>query len=197
MEETVIAASDAPARHGDWMQTYTGRKFWPIDPRPEEVHIEDIAHALSMTCRYGGHCQHFYSVAEHSVLISQQVRDEDALWGLMHDAAEAYISDIIRPAKPFLTNYKLLETNLMTAICERFGLSLVMPESVRWADEAILADEMHQVMGTPPEPWNLRYRKIGVSIRGLMPIAAKKAFLDRFHELVPPPSAPENQEADQ
>ncbi|WP_245269581.1 hypothetical protein [Allorhizobium undicola] len=172
-------------RQGNWMQTFTGRKFWPIDPRPEDVCIEDIAHALAMTCRYGGHCNFFYSVAEHSVLISHQVRDEDALWGLLHDAAEAYISDIIRPAKPFLTNYKLLENNLMSAICERFNLPLAMPESVRWADEAILAYEMKQVMCAPPEPWNLRYREIGVSISGLMPVAAKKAFLDRFYELVP------------
>ena len=67
------------ARKGDWMQTYTGRQFWPIDPRANEVHIEDIAHALSMMCRYNGHCRTFYSVAEHSVLVSQHVPPEHAL----------------------------------------------------------------------------------------------------------------------
>ncbi|WP_197436542.1 phosphohydrolase [Agrobacterium vitis] len=185
MENTEVIAQGEDRRHGDWMQTYSGRKFWPCDPRPDEIHIEDIAHALSMACRYGGHCNQFYSVAEHSILISHQVRSEDALWGLLHDAAEAYISDIIRPIKPYLNNYKTFETNLMTAICIRFGLPLVTPESVRWADEAILGDELNQVMGKPPEPWGLRYRPIGVTIRGLPPRRAEKEFLERFYELAP------------
>ncbi|ACM39148.1 MULTISPECIES: hypothetical protein [Rhizobium/Agrobacterium group] len=185
MESTEVIAQGEDRRHGDWMQTYSGRKFWPCDPRPEEIHIEDIAHALSMACRYGGHCNHFYSVAEHCVLISHQVRSEDALWGLLHDAAEAYISDIIRPVKPHLSNYKAFETNLMTAICLRFGLPLVTPESVRWADEAILGDELSQVMGKPPEPWGLRYRPIGVEIHGWFPQRAEKEFLERFYQLAP------------
>lgn len=57
-------------RAGDWMQTFTGRQFWPMDPRPEDLDILDIAHALSLLCRFGGHCQRFYSVAEHSVHVS-------------------------------------------------------------------------------------------------------------------------------
>lgn len=63
-------------RHGDWMQTYSGRKFWPVDPRPEEVFIEDIAHALSMICRFGGHSLVFYSVAQHSVLVARNLKRE-------------------------------------------------------------------------------------------------------------------------
>ena len=76
-------------RIGDWIQTYTGRQFWPLDPRVDEIHIEDIAHSLSMRCCYGGHLTDFYSVAEHSVLVSLHVPQEFALWGLLHDAAEA------------------------------------------------------------------------------------------------------------
>jgi hypothetical protein len=68
------------AERGDWIQTATGRPFWPIDPRPEDIDIEDIAHALSMLCRFGGHCLRFYSVAEHSVLLSQYVAPEHKLW---------------------------------------------------------------------------------------------------------------------
>lgn len=83
----------------DWMQTYTGRVFWPLEPRPEDVDIVDIAHALANLCRYGGHSKVFYSVAHHSVLVSQIVPPADALWGLMHDSAEAYVIDLIRPIK--------------------------------------------------------------------------------------------------
>lgn len=74
---------DTPAddRRGDWIQTFTGRRFWPLDPRPEDVCIEDIAHALSLKCRFGGHCTRFYSVAEHSVHVSNYVPAEFALWG--------------------------------------------------------------------------------------------------------------------
>src|SRR5665213_153577 len=85
-------------RIGNWMQTYTGKQYWPCDPRPEEVFIIDIAHALSQMCRYSGHCIHFYSVAEHSVLLSRYASTlETKKWSLLHDASEAYITDIIRP----------------------------------------------------------------------------------------------------
>src|SRR5262245_27549306 len=100
-------------RIGDWMQTISGRKFWPLDPRPEEVCIEDIGHALSLVCRFGGHCHTFYSVAEHSVrvsLLAEDMAKSSAHWtdenirmialsGLLHDAAEAYIGDMVRPLK--------------------------------------------------------------------------------------------------
>ena len=64
------------ARVGDWIQVYTGGQFWPLDPRPEEIHIEDIAHALALTCRFTGHCREFYSVAQHSLLVSYYVADQ-------------------------------------------------------------------------------------------------------------------------
>ena len=111
-------------RKGDWMQTYTGRQFWPLDPRPEEVVIEDIARALSMQCRFAGHCAKFYSVADHSVRVSM-LADENstlALAGLLHDAAEAYVVDVPRPLKRFLPGYKEIEREVARAIEKRFGL---------------------------------------------------------------------------
>lgn len=89
-------------RKGDWMQTYTGRKFWPLNPRAEEVYIEDIAHSLALSCRFNGHCKVFYSIAQHSVLVSQIVKPTQQLIALLHDSAEAYLGDIIRPIKRFL-----------------------------------------------------------------------------------------------
>jgi len=183
------AVEAVEGRQGDWMQTVSGRQFWPIDPRPEDVHIEDIAHALSMMCRFGGHCDRFYSVAEHSVLLSWKVPQEDALWALLHDASEAYIADIVRPAKRFINGYKEMEVRIMAAVCGAFNLPIIPPPSVKRADTAILADEAAQIMGTKPKDWILPEPPLGVRIIGLTPSAAKRAFLDRFQSLAAP--APE------
>ena len=86
-------------RTGNWMQTFSGMKYYPHDPRPEDFKIEDIAHALSMLCRYNGQCQEFMSVGQHSVLMSYYVSKENALWALLHDASDAYMGDMIRPIK--------------------------------------------------------------------------------------------------
>lgn len=171
-------------RNGDWMQTYTGKQFWPIDPRSEDVCIEDIAHALSMMCRYNGHCQWFYSVAEHSVYVSKHVPKEFALWGLLHDAAEAYVADIVKPAKRFISGYADVERRIMIAICEKFGLDTSEPASVKLIDTSILGDEMAQVMGTPPSEWNLPYKPLGQIILGLDPAKARRLFLDRYKEII-------------
>jgi hypothetical protein len=135
---------------GDWMQTATGRQFWPMDPRPHEVFIEDIAHALSMICRFGGHCRRFYSVAEHSVLIARAAASEHKRWALLHDASEAYIGDQIRPLKKHLAAYREAEQKIMRAICVRFGLHLDQPASVKALDLALLMDERDQSMAEPP-----------------------------------------------
>lgn len=170
-------------RKGDWMQTATGRVFWPIDPRPEDVCIEDIAHALSQLCRYGGHCRYFYSVAQHSVLVSRALPDEHKLWGLLHDASEAYVIDVPRPLKPFLTGYREAEDKVMEAIAERYGLSLPMPAEVKRIDSAILADEAAQIMGKPPRDWNLQEPPLGVEISPWSPELARCEFLFEFEKL--------------
>jgi uncharacterized protein len=169
-------------RAGDWMQTATGRKFWPIDPRPEDVDIADIAHALSLMCRFGGHCTRFYSVAEHSLYVSA-VASPDSLWGLLHDASEAYISDIVRPAKRFIAGYREIEERILAAVRVRFGLSPVCPESVRRADMAVLAAESVQVMGSPPEPWDLPESPADIVVRFLSPADAEREFLEVFSAL--------------
>ncbi|QCO18881.1 phosphohydrolase (plasmid) [Azospirillum brasilense] len=173
------------ARRGDWMQTATGRQFWPLDPRPSEVYIEDIAHSLAHQCRYAGHCLSFYSAAQHSVIVSDALPPEFALWGLLHDASEAYLVDVPRPVKPFLPGYKDAEAAVMRAVCVRFGLTLEMPKTVKVADERALADEKHQLMAPSVVPWALRYPPLGVRIDPLPPEAAKALFLARFRELAP------------
>lgn len=139
-------------RKGDWIQTYTGKKFYPLDPRPEDVNIEDIAHSLSLQCRFMGHCDHFYSVAQHSINVAEFVarcyHKNDIFWqehlldyaeekisyddmvchALLHDASESYLMDVPRPIKPHLINYKEIEEKVMDVISERFELPKLGPE---------------------------------------------------------------------
>lgn len=173
---------------GDWMQTFTGRQFWPLDPDIEAIDIVDIAHSLSMQCRYAGHCRNFYSVAEHSVLMTRalSLQDESAdvqLWALLHDATEAYLVDLPRPVKPFLQGYVEAEDALMRVIAQRFALSPDMPQAVKIADRRILADELHQNMSEPPEPWGGMLRPLGVQIRNWSPAMAKASFLREFYRI--------------
>jgi uncharacterized protein len=170
-------------RAGDWMQTASSRQFWPLEPRPDEVHIEDIAHALSMQCRFAGHCREFYSVGEHSVRVSYACDPEDALWGLLHDASEAYLVDVPRPIKPYLTGYREIEARVMAAICTRFGLPASMPRSVKIADEILLATEARDLMSAPPADWCLRESPIVERIEPWGHHVAKAEFLARFYEL--------------
>src|SRR5690349_18842227 len=102
------------SRTGDWIATFTGKRWFLTDPDPADVDIDDIAHALSMICRFGGHTKQFYSVAEHSVRVANAMEIAGCgalacLHGLIHDAPEAYLGDIVRPLKYSLTDYRVWE----------------------------------------------------------------------------------------
>ncbi|WP_367354166.1 hypothetical protein [Agrobacterium pusense] len=181
------SASTVPPRTGDFMQVFSGRKYWPMDPRPHEVHIEDVAHSLAMQARYAGHCIKFYSVAEHSVLIARHLAakhaPEVALAGLLHDAPEAYCVDIPRPLKPYLTNYRAIEQDNWLAIAARFGLSKELPREVHDADNRIIADEL---VNLREMPWHARYagKELGVKLRYWSPEEAELEFLATFDALM-------------
>lgn len=177
-------------RHGDWMQVSRGTSFWPLDPRQDEIDIRDVAHALSMVCRYGGHCLRFESVAEHSLYVSYAVggvSPENALWGLLHDASEAYLGDIPRPLKPHLQGYAEWERHLMSLICLKFGLSWPMPDVVKEMDRRILSNEREQnmaPMAVGELEWGNTLPAIpGVTIHCLPPEEAERRFLNRFNLL--------------
>ena len=182
-------------RRGDWQQTFSGVQFWPLDPRPEDVRIEDVAHHLSNLCRWCGGCCSFYSVAEHSVRASRIVPPEDALWALLHDAAEAYVVDVPRPLKRHLAGYAEIEAGIMGAVCERFGLPSEMPESVRRADAAMLVTELRDLMGPPPAPWTSaqgeRAEPLPERIVTWAPRRAKSEFLSRFDDITKVARQPE------
>lgn len=171
------------SNRGDWIQTASGRPFFPADPRPDEVHIEDIAHALARLCRYGGHCLRFYSVAEHCVLLSRVAEGPFKLWALLHDASEAYLLDVPTPLKPMLGGYKEAEARIMRAIELRFGLFFGVPAAVKALDRAILMDERAQNMAPSAIPWANEVAPLGVALEYWPPLRAQREFLDAFDRL--------------
>jgi hypothetical protein len=172
-------------RKGNWIQTYLGKQFWPLDPRPEDVFIEDIAHALSMICRYNGHCKQFYSVAEHSYYISCAVGKELAIYGLLHDAAEAYMADLVRPIKKSVPGFVAIENLLEQVIMARFDLVLGKgKQAIKTADNAILTDEREQNMSSTPHKWEESGPGLGVKIHCWLPPVAEQVFLCRFRSVL-------------
>jgi uncharacterized protein len=175
-----------PGDVGDWMQTYTGRAFWPLAPQADDIDPADIAHALSMLCRYGGHVERFYSVAEHCVLMSYAVPPGYALWALLHDATEAYMGDMIRPLKRSMPEYQAAEARLSAVICDRFNLPHECPTWVKEADNRILRDERAALMEPPPLEWSALedVPALGVDIQGWPPAVAEMRYLGRLFELL-------------
>ena len=118
----------------DWIQTYTGKKFFPLKPNPADICIEDIAHSLSMQCRFAGHSKQFYSVAQHcnamvNCWFPHPEQRELAKYALLHDASEAYLTDIPRPLKhlPEFQFYRKAKKRLTKMIYIKFGLNPVEP----------------------------------------------------------------------
>lgn len=173
---------DSANRRGGWVKTFTGRAFWPLDPRPDEVHIADIAHSLSQQSRWGGHGRRFYSVAEHSVLLARAVAKEHRLAALMHDAAEAYLVDLPRPVKRSMPDYTVAETAVWLAICARFGISPEVPAAVCSADDRLLTDEDDQNMAPLQSSVSPSYRSVplGVELRFWSPVEAEMQFMAEF-----------------
>lgn len=173
------------ARRGDWMQTFTGRQFWPLDPRPEDVDPLDVAHALSLQCRYNGMVARFYSVAEHCVLMSLAVAPEHALHALLHDATEAYVGDMVRPLKNHMPAFRDAEDLVWAAVADRFGIDHEMPAEVHEADSRIVLDERDTLLTTPPAPWALDHlAPLGVRIQGWSPQQAENAYHARLVQLL-------------
>jgi len=171
-------------------QTYTGREIRPAHPRVEDFDIEDIAHGLAHACRFAGQVRTFYSVAQHSVLVSHAMPRPLALWGLLHDASEAYISDVPAPVKVLdaLAGYRAIEALLQRTVYQAFGLSGDEPAELKQADLALRVLEARALM-----PVDAALRIEAAEPRGLaLPpftispwtsVAAKAAFLKRFAEL--------------
>ena len=190
---------------GHWMQLVSGKPFFPLDPRPEDIDINDIAHALSMVCRFGGHVHSFYSVAEHSVRVSDAIRDaggslEEEFAGLLHDASEAYLGDVIWPLKvsPELGAYRAVEERVERVIAEAFGMLWPLPKIVKQFDLVLLATEKRDLMlshangGVKLEAqasaarlgWHIdKFEPLSEKIETYSNLGAKHLFLSKFMRL--------------
>lgn len=170
-------------RIGDWIQTFTGKCFYPLNPRPEDICIEDIAHNLSNLCRFGGSCTSFYSVAEHSYHVSTIVPKEHALCALLHDAPEAYILDVPTPLKKYLTNYQEMEDRIWKVISEVFQLPLELPKEVKEADYAVLLTEKACLMNSCSQAWAERGSPAKIAISCFSPFFSEVYFLSYYRKL--------------
>jgi hypothetical protein len=159
---------------------------------PRSIVIEDIAHSLALTCRFNGHTREFYSVAQHSVLVSHLLESdrhpcpELALLGLLHDATEAYVGDMVRPLKLLCPQFRAFEAKIWQAIVARFGLATDTRamEALDWADRKLLATEARDLLGPPPWPWCRLPEPAEHTITPWTAEAAEAAFLARFAALM-------------
>jgi hypothetical protein len=162
----------------------TGKRFYPLNPNPDDIDIRDIAYVLSGEYRFGGHCKPRITVAQHSVMVSWHVSDENALWGLLHDASEAYVRDLNRPIKLQIPEYKEIENRILRAVATRYLLPWPMPAEIHDIDNRVGIAEARRCM-TPLQP--------GVTFDGAEPLQiriapwstyrAEEEFLHRFGDL--------------
>ena len=176
--------------HGAWLQTYTGIPFDLFDPKPELVSIEDIAHSLAQQCRFGGHTERFYSVAQHSVacaaLLCREGYSVDILLqALLHDAAEAYCVDVPRPLKRELSGYSAIESRVWKAVAAAFNLPEELHPIVKWADNEVLAHEAQlHLAGGPLFDWAKPTTPLPILLKVPMTAGqAEEQFLAYFEHL--------------
>jgi hypothetical protein len=193
------------SRTGAYMHVSNGGKYWPFDPRPDEIFIDAIAHQLATSARWQGATQHrrfksriFYSVAEHSVYVARDVRlrqnrPDLALEALLHDAPEYVIGDLIRPLKydpAFHAPFKAVEELNERAVAEKFNLVYPWPKEIKLGDEAVCQSENAQIVPrNADEEWQSGLLHddtvdAGIEIQMLEPYPAKELFLLEYHRII-------------
>lgn len=180
MHEEPVAA---PIASGPQIRLRSGAWLNLLDPGSSNFTIDDIAHGLAHTCRYAGQADGFYSVAEHSILVSEVAQGHEYA-ALLHDAAEAFIGDVTAPLKRLLPEYKRLEKSIEAVIFERFNVGEVHAD-VKKADLAVLAAEQAELMPEGTDFWTVEAGVCPAAIRieRMPPEIAKNRFLARYREL--------------
>ena len=170
-----------------WITTYSGAKVDMLNTRPQDIHQDDIAYSLARICRFNGHTNRFYSVAEHSVLMAEHLLKADVgapsrkmlRTILLHDATEAYLGDLPAPVKKLLPDYKALEARLEEVIAHRFRLYYPLPELVKHLDSRILLDERSNLLTFTDHKWDVdktNLEPLGVTINNWSSVVAEHHF---------------------
>src|ERR1044071_4781738 len=183
-----MAVPDPLPAPGPYLQTVSGRRVNPFDPDPDQIDIGDIGRALANQCRFGGHCRVFYSVAQHSVIVSEIVERrggdvEDAFAALMHDATEAYLGDMPHPLKhrsELGASFKAAEADLERAIRARFRIKADV-QQIKPADRALLATERRAFSA---ETWHWPelegVEPLDLELTAWSPYEADRAFMEWY-----------------
>ena len=169
-----------------WIQTYSGIEFHALSPKASEISLLDIAHALSNKCRFAGHTLNFYSVAQHSVLVSSLLPVEFKMWGLLHDAGEAYFADIPQPIKREFDVFEQIEEPIMRAVAEKFQLYWPCPKEVKVADKIALATEARDLLPVVWRDWETQWESLSLKDREINPLdptTSKMWFLEEFYRI--------------
>jgi hypothetical protein len=163
--------------------TFTGKRVWPLDPREEDIDIRDIAHSLAHSCRFTGHVRDFYSVGQHCLLAADKATQPNKLTALLHDASEAYLSDIARPVKrqDGFKFYKEIEAKLEAVIATKFRMVYPPPPEIKEIDSRLLLTEQRDLM--PPsskEGWPKGLRPYDQTIKSAGSKYVERKFLEQF-----------------
>jgi 5'-deoxynucleotidase YfbR-like HD superfamily hydrolase len=167
-----------------WIRTYTGGKVYYFHPEKSKIDIEDVAHSLSLLCRFNGATKEFYSVAQHSVFVAEAVKNaggspDDIYSALLHDASEAFISDVPSPFKKFFPGFKKAEVRMEKWLAEKFKFKFPYSQIVKDYDLVALATEMRDLMNVCDNK-TLKTKPLNEKIKPLNPNKAKQLFLKKY-----------------
>jgi uncharacterized protein len=174
-----------------WIQTATGKRFDLLEPKPEQVHPEDIISALPFIPCFTGQqqankFQYAYSVAQHCHLVSNLVEDDLALDALLHDAWKIYVSDLTKPLNQLLNQisgneWGAVRGRIQATVAERFNLQYPLPDAIEQGDMMARATELRDIMAPAPEPWSLKLPKpFNYEITPYAPSVVRDLFQTRW-----------------
>ena len=178
--------TDTKYKAVSYIETYTGRTFFPLMPNVKDITIIDIAHHLSNQCRYSGATAYFYSTAQHCCLLADYIEAKggspgDCLQMLIHDAAETYLIDMPRPVKQHMPEFRVWDRAIQMCVRSWLGLDGVpIPEWQDEVDSRIIVDERAQVMSDSGNDWGHNLEPLGIVIEPWIPLAAEQEFLMRY-----------------